>query len=139
MHGKVLLTQFVLQCNSFTPIVCRPHHKYCMQAGTSHSQDAHTLCAYACTCRWFMCWSMHLNMPLVLSHTNSQGVATCQSVVSCPSRASLYVYKGDVYAWYCTGKFVFCRTKGHVKLSDPWLAMATCVTMNEVLTELKLR
>ena len=71
MHVKVLLTQFVLQCNSFTPIVCRPHHKYCMQAGTSHSQDAHTLCAYACTCRWFMCWSMHLNMPLVLSHTNS--------------------------------------------------------------------
>ena len=54
-------------------------------AGTSLAQDAHTLCAHACICRWFTCWSIHL-ITCTCCLTNSHGVGggTCLSVVSCP-------------------------------------------------------
>ena len=56
-------------------------------------------------------------MPLVLSHTNNQGVATCQSVVSCSPRASLYVYKGAqvvLFSLEPKGMYVYVKVRRRI-------------------------
>ena len=83
-----------------------------------------------------MCWLIHLNHAIVLSVSHQDvgvGINTQPAYLSSAAHLEpAFMYKGEV----CTGKFVFIRAKGNMKVRRVCMKLITAGRINRGIVDI---